>query len=82
VEKAAQSLWIPIQGNGSVASILPWHVPAYRPAVVLVGSEPRALYDDSVDPQTLHRAAQLATEVALRWAKRSQAAGSGPERAS
>jgi hypothetical protein len=81
VEKAAQSLWIPIQDDELVALLPSWPIQSYRPAVVLVGSDPRALRDDSVDPQALHRAAQLATEVALRWSRKRPAAASTRESA-
>ena len=37
--------------------------------IALIGSDPRANFDASVSPEVLHRAAQLATEIALRWAK-------------
>ena len=70
VENATQGLWIPILDDPALAIIPPWPVQAYHPAVVVTGSARRLLDDDSVDPQALHRAAQLATEIALRWAKK------------
>jgi hypothetical protein len=66
---AAQSLWIPIRANEPRTSFAPWPFTDCRPAVALSGSEPNALTRDSADPQALHRAAQLAAEIALRWAK-------------
>jgi hypothetical protein len=75
VRGAARGLWIPIQHEELLAPIPPWPFGEYRPAVALVGSDPSARLADSVDPQALHRAAQLATEIALRWGKQQKAAG-------
>ncbi len=69
VDDAARSLWIPTQNEDVLASASIWSYGAYRPAVAIVGSDPRALFGDVVDPQALTLAAQLATEIALRWAK-------------
>jgi hypothetical protein len=69
-EEAAASLWIPIL-NSEIGGLAPsWPFEKGKPAVVLMGSDPNAFSDASVDPQALHRAAQLATEIALRWAKK------------
>jgi len=81
VEKATKSLWIPTQDDGIVASLPSWPVQSFRPAFVVVGSDPWALHDEAVDPQALQRAAQLATEVALRWAKKRPWAASPAESA-
>jgi hypothetical protein len=71
VADAARGLWLPVHGLNIGASVPHWcFEPFLFPAVALVGADPRALGDDSVDPQALHRAAQLATEIALRWAKK------------
>ncbi len=76
VDEAGRSLWIPVQKEGALASAAIWSHKAYRPAVAIVGSDPRAFFDDSIDLQALNLAAQLATEIALRWAKKSKEAGS------
>ncbi len=69
VDDAARSLWIPTQNEDVLASASLWSHGAYRPSVAIVGSDPRAFFGDAVDPQALSLAAQLATEIALRWAK-------------
>ena len=75
VDDAARSLWIPTQNEDVLASASLWSYGAYRPAVAIVGSDPRALFGNLVDPQALTLAAQLATEIALRWAKQAKQAG-------
>jgi hypothetical protein len=72
--EAAKSLWVPIQDGGPVTMFPGWPFDDDQPAVALIGSEPRARHDDSVDAQALHRAAQLATEIALRGARKHEAA--------
>jgi hypothetical protein len=69
VDEAARSLWIPTQDEDVMASASIGSYEAYRPAVAIVGSDPRSLFDDTVNSQALTLAAQLATEIALRWAK-------------
>jgi hypothetical protein len=71
---AAQDLWLPIQVCESLPSypLLPFGVD--HPAVVVIGSDPRTPRGDSFDAQGLQRAAQLATEIALRWGKQQRAA--------
>jgi hypothetical protein len=73
-EGAASSLWLPIQKYDPFALTSLWPFENCHPCVALIGSDPRAFFDDSVDPQALHRAAQLATEIALRWAKQAKKA--------
>jgi hypothetical protein len=68
-EDAARSLWVPYRSERDYALDSLWPFVRDHPALALMGSDPRAFGDDSVDPQALVRAAQLATEVALRWAK-------------
>ena len=63
---AARSLWIPVKDSEPFLSISPWPFPDCHPAVVLTGSDPEALANETVDPQALHRPSQLATEIALR----------------
>ncbi len=69
---AADSLWIPIRDVVPWSPFSPWPFEEDQLAVALVGSDPRAFTADSADPQALLRAAQLATEIALRWAKPQQ----------
>ena len=75
VEDAAKSLWIPYESRHHWTMLQSWPFEReWTEAVALMGSDlnPRADSDASADPQTLHRAAQLATEIALRWAKEQQ----------
>jgi hypothetical protein len=77
-ESAARSLWIPISGTTDPWALLPlWPFDRCTPAIALIGSDPKAFFDASTDPQALHRAAQLATEIALRWARPHRQPGSG-----
>jgi hypothetical protein len=46
-----------------------WPVADWGPVVAIMGSVPRADPEATTDPQALHQAAQLATEIALRWGK-------------
>lgn len=78
-EDAARSLWIPHRRDSGYALLTHWPLEHARPAVALIGSDPSAS-DDSIEPQALHRAGQLAMEIALRWAKTQKAAGN-PESA-
>jgi hypothetical protein len=68
-EDAARSLWIPYRPDRSGVLYSFWPHENLFSVLALIGSDPRALDDESVDPKGLQRAAQLATEVALRWAK-------------
>jgi hypothetical protein len=72
VRDAAQSLWIPSKVVHHSTPLPFWPIADWGPVVALMGSDPRAYPDASADPQALHRAAQLATEIALRWARRQQ----------
>ena len=76
-----KSLWIRSSKEGALAIGRALAHQAYRPAVAIIGSDPRALFDDSVDLQALNRAAQLATEIALRWAKKPKAGRNRPRSA-
>jgi len=77
VQDAAKSLWIPVKTVVMPTGILlgrSWPVPnRFRDHIVLTG----ALYQDAkpppVDPAALARAAQLASEIALRWVKQQNA---------
>jgi len=80
VQDAAKSLWIPVKTvtltrmlwgrSGPVANQL-------RDHIVLTGASYRDAKPPPVDPAALARAAQLASEIALRWAKQhSQQAAS------
>jgi hypothetical protein len=77
---AAESLWVPSWGVDRRALVPFWPFAKTKAAepIALIGSDPMAFFDDSVSPEALHRAAQLATEIALRWAKtqKMQAAAS------
>jgi hypothetical protein len=72
VRDAARSLWIPSKVVHEFTPLRFWPIVGWGPVVALMGSDPRAYSGGSVDPRALHRAAQLATEIALRWAKRRQ----------
>ena len=72
---AARSLWIPCQMVHSSALLPFWPIADWGPVVAILGSDPRAYPDAATNPQALHRAAQLATEIALRWAKPRQPPG-------
>ncbi len=67
---AARSLWIPFRRLDYRDLSPHWPFEQLKPTIALVGSDPSAFCDNSVDPQALHRAAQLATEIAIRWAKK------------
>ncbi len=69
-EDAARSLWIPYRPDEDLTLrwLWPLEIPT-RPVIALIGSGLGASDERTDDPQALHRAAQLATEVALRWAK-------------
>jgi hypothetical protein len=69
---AARSLWIPCQVVHDSTPMPFWPIVDWGPVVAIMGSDPRVYPDASADPQALHRAAQLATEIALRWAKARQ----------
>ncbi len=68
-EAAARSLWIPYRRDRDYVLESLWPFVRDHPAVAVMGSDPRAFGDDSTDPEAVVRAAQLATEVALRWAR-------------
>jgi hypothetical protein len=72
---AAASLWIPVQSDE--CPLLPLYWPFQKltgvDPIALVGSDPRAPFDASNSPEALHRTTQLATEIALRWAKQKRA---------
>jgi hypothetical protein len=74
---SAESLWIPTWGNDPCMLFQFWpfaRLKALKAAepIALIGSDPMAFFADSVSPESLHRAAQLATEIALRWAKKQR----------
>jgi hypothetical protein len=70
-KESAESLWIPIRGDDCWTLFPFWPFDDVRPAepIGLIGSDPTAFFDSSVSPEALHRAAQLAAEIALRWAR-------------
>jgi hypothetical protein len=80
-EDAARSLWLPYRGNDFSALLSVWPFDKSIPHVALVGTDHRAFFDDTIDPQVLHQAAQLATEIALRWAKTQKPTVPEPESA-
>jgi hypothetical protein len=74
VADAATSLWIPIRRPHSWAIVPFWPIASTWSGqyIAIIGSDLKALSNSSVDPQVLHRAIQLSSEIALRWAKNRQ----------
>jgi hypothetical protein len=74
VEDVATSLWIPIQSTPFSAISPFWPIASTRASqsMAIIGSDLNAPSDTPVDPQALHRAIQLSSEIALRWAKNPQ----------
>jgi hypothetical protein len=70
--QAACDLWMPIRKCEMLSSrsFLPFALD--HRATVVIGTDPRVTPGEFSDPQSLHRAAQIATEIALRWAKRAK----------
>lgn len=73
-EVAARSLWIPFRKDDPFILLSLWPFEDPIPAIFLIGSDPGAFGDGPVDPHALHRAAQLVTEIALRWSRNQEAA--------
>jgi hypothetical protein len=69
---AARSLWIPCRMVDKDTMLPFWPLDDWGPVVAIMGSDPRAYPDATTDPQALHQAAQLATEIALRWGRPPQ----------
>jgi hypothetical protein len=71
--EAAKSLWIPVESVGARPGMpmgRSWPVPSrFRDHIVLTGASYRDAKPPPVDPAALARAAQLASEIALRWVK-------------
>ena len=63
---AGRDLWIPVASASPIAWMPLWPFENCYPAIALIGSESSSADHTSADPQALHRAAQLATEIALR----------------
>lgn len=78
---AGRSLWIPV-AIARPWTWLPlmalWPLDDPQPAIALIGAKSSPSPRASADPQALHRAAQLATEIALRWAKCQQQPAQAP----
>lgn len=72
---SARSLWIPCRQGASLAWLPFAPYQSFPPAIALVGMPPADLDEMALDPQALHRAAQLATEIALRWARQQKEDG-------
>ncbi|MFI5458205.1 MAG: hypothetical protein ACHRXM_22475 [Isosphaerales bacterium] len=72
--EAARSLWIPHQSDHVLTMYHFWPFEKWIGVAALMGSDPNAFSEASVHPEALHRAAQLATEIALRWAKKQREA--------
>ncbi len=69
-KKAAESLWIPHRSDyWALPSLWPFDKLEADEAIALIGSDLRDEPIAQVSPESLQRAAQLATEIALRWAK-------------
>jgi hypothetical protein len=69
---AATSLWIPHQLGHRLTMYRFWPFPKWTEVAALIGSNPREFSDSRVGPEALQRAAQLASEIALRWAKKQR----------
>ncbi len=81
---AAESLWIPHRSDyWASSSLWPFHNLEADEAIALIGSDLQDEPIAQVSPESLQRAAQLATEIALRWAKsqRDTASSKGTARA-
>jgi hypothetical protein len=72
--EAARSLWIPHQIYHQWTMIQLWPFEKWGEVAALMGSDPNEFFEASVHPAVLQRAAQLATEIALRWAKKQRTA--------
>ncbi len=74
IDDAAKSLWIPIRRTDSWAIAPFWPIASawIGGSIAIIGSNLNAPADAPVDPQVLHRAIQLSSEIALRWAKNQQ----------
>jgi len=74
VADAATSLWMPIRRTHSWAIAPFWPIASKWSGqyIAIMGSDLKALSHSPVDPQVLHRAIQLSSEIALRWAKYRQ----------
>jgi hypothetical protein len=70
--EAAGSLWIPHRPRRFVEMYQFWPFAKWNESVAIMGANPAAFFDASGSPDALHRAAQLATEIALRWAKQQR----------
>jgi hypothetical protein len=73
--EAARSLWIPIRGHDPWARWVYWPLKrniGTMEVIALCGAHAGSAADSSFSPQALDHAAQLATEIALRWAKKTQ----------
>jgi hypothetical protein len=83
-KESAKSLWIPISGEDCWTLLRFWPFEDVRPIepIALIGSDPKGFFDSSFSPEALHRAAQLATEIALRWAKKQTVLASAADAAS
>jgi hypothetical protein len=75
---AGHSLWIPVASVPPFALLPLWPFEDYHPSIALIGSESRTSTPLPADPKALHRAAQLAAEIALRWAKRQRRPDQAP----
>ena len=74
VNDVATSLWIPVQHTDLLAIAPFWPIASTVSvhSIAIIGSDLNAPSDAPVDPQVLHRAIQLSSEIALRWAKNRQ----------
>jgi hypothetical protein len=75
--EAAKSLWIPVESVGARPGMpmgRGWPVlSTFCDHIVLTGASYRDAKPPPVDPAALARAAQLASEIALRWVKQQNA---------
>jgi uncharacterized protein YbbC (DUF1343 family) len=69
-KNAANSLWIPNRDEwSSLLALWPFEKMKAAEPIALIGSDLRDESGAPVPPESLHRAAQLAMEITLRWAK-------------
>jgi hypothetical protein len=80
-KESAESLWIPVWGDDcwTLFPFWPFEDVPTAETIALIGSDPTTFFDSSVVPEALHRSAQLATEIALRWAKKQREQAPAPD---
>ena len=81
---AAESLWIPNRRDDWASFFTLWPFEKLRAAepIALIGSGLGDVPAEHMSPESLQRAAQLATEIVLRWARTQREKASGHEKPS